>query len=98
MSAGGPASHPLEEPETAHREDRKLVVPAEPLPDEAVAIAGPVSEPAEAPSEVDAASEQAASEEETSAKKVRRLWWRKRAGRSRSAAGKGSTGEGGKTS
>ena len=77
-----------------------LVVRAEALPDEEVRI--PEKFPVPAPEHVpDAAVESSAGsageEEGKTVKKVRRLWWRKRAGRTRSAAGGGSGGEGGET-
>jgi ribonuclease E len=77
--------------------EEPLVVHAEGLPDEVIDVQERLASPAtEEPAPgVDEASAEGSGEGEDAGKtvkKVRRLWWRKRAGRSRSAAGGGSTG------
>jgi ribonuclease E len=86
-------------------EEGPLVVPAEALPDEEIRLEerfpSPTPEPppaAASASEGEPSPEPAQDEEGKIVKKVRRLWWRKRAGRTRSAAGGGSTGSGGESS
>jgi ribonuclease E len=96
-SAAAPDSFPTSGESPAGEEP--LVVRAEALPDEEIKLPERLPEPASESSPPAAEPTEAKGAEEGKAvKKVRRLWWRKRAGRTRAAAGGDSSGGSGESS